>query len=36
VLAAERMMRMGDGHRFRRWLGKRGSVLWVSRPARTG
>ncbi len=27
VLAAERMMRMGDGHRFRRWLGKSGSVL---------
>ena len=27
VLAVERMMRMGDGHRFRRWLGKRGSVL---------
>ena len=26
-LAAERMMRMGDGHRFRRRLGKWGSVL---------
>ena len=25
-LAAERVMRMGDGHRFRRRLGKRGSV----------
>jgi len=26
-LAAERVMRMGDGHRFRRRLGKWGSVL---------
>ena len=26
-LAAERVMRMGNGHRFRRWLGKWGSVL---------
>ena len=26
-LAAERMMRMGDGHRFRRRLGQWGSVL---------
>lgn len=36
VLAAERMMRMGDGHRFRRWLGKRGSVLWVCQQSKTG
>jgi hypothetical protein len=27
TLAAERVMRMSDGHRFRRRLGKRGSVL---------
>ena len=27
TLAAERMMRMGDGHRFRRRLAKWGSVL---------
>ena len=26
-LTTERVMRMGDGHRFRRWLGKWGSVL---------
>jgi len=26
-LAAERVMRMGDGHRFRRWLEQWGSVL---------
>jgi len=36
VLAGERMMRMGDRHPFRRWLGKRGSVLWVSQPWTTG
>jgi hypothetical protein len=30
-LAAERVMRMGDGHRCRRWLGTRGRVLWASR-----
>lgn len=26
-LAAERMIRMDDGHRFRKWLGQWGSVL---------
>jgi hypothetical protein len=26
-LATERVMWMGDGHRFRRWLGQWGSVL---------
>jgi hypothetical protein len=27
LLAAQRMMGMGDSHQFRRWLGKWGSVL---------
>jgi len=28
-LATERMMGMGDGYRFQRGLGYRGSVLWI-------
>ena len=32
LLAAERMMGMGDGDRSRRRLGRRGSALWGSRP----
>ena len=32
LLAAERMMGMGDGDRSRRRLGRRGSALWGSPP----
>jgi len=32
ALAAERMMRVGDGDESRRRLGYRGSVLWGFRP----
>jgi hypothetical protein len=35
-LAPKGMMRMSDGDRFQRRLGKRGSVLWVSQPWKTG
>jgi hypothetical protein len=35
TLAPKRMMGMGDGDESRRWLGWRGSVLWVSPASRT-
>jgi hypothetical protein len=34
LLAAERMMGMGDGDQSRRWLGRRGSALWASPRSR--
>ena len=36
LLAAERMMGMGDGDEFRRRLGRRGSALWESPPSAIG
>ena len=35
-LAMQRMMGMGDGHRFQRRLGYRCSVLWVFQSCLTG